>query len=203
VLQTRYAPVADVLALAPGVELVRARAHEVTGPARIAFALFAAARLEGPVLWLQPTWETDRLMGDGVRGFLDPGRLVFGRTRTAPELFWAAEEALRSGLVPLVVVELPAVPGLTPVRRLHLAAEAGAERGTAPLALLLTPEPGGAPGVETRWRVMAAPGWAIDGWPRWRLTRLRARTTPERVWELGLEAGGRMRLVPGRDPAYP
>ncbi len=195
-LQARHAPVADVLALAPEVELARARAHEVTGPIRVAFALLAAARLEGPVLWLQPTWETDRLMGDGVRGFLDPGRLVFGRTRTAPELFWAAEEALRSGLVPLVVVELPVVPGLTPVRRLHLAAEAGAERGTAPLALLLTREPGGAPGVETRWRVAAAPGWAIDDRPRWRLTRLRARTAPEQSWELALEPGGGMRLAP-------
>ena len=196
-LQTRHAPVADVLALAPAVELARARAHEVTGPARVGFALLAAAGLEGPVLWLQPAWETGRLMGDGVRGLIDPGRLVFGRTRTAPELFWAAEEALRSGLVPLVVVELPAVPGLTPVRRLHLAAEAGAERGMAPLALLLTPEPGGAAGVETRWRVAAAPGWAIDGRPRWRLTRLRARTAAERAWELRLEAGGRMRLAPG------
>jgi protein ImuA len=195
-LQTRHAPVADALALAPKVGLARARAHEVTGPARVGFALLAAARLEGPVLWLQPTWETDRLMGDGVRGFLDPGRLVFGRTRTAPELFWAAEEALRSGLVPLVVVELPAVPGLTPVRRLHLAAEAGAERGTAPLALLLTPEPGGAPGVETRWRAAAAPGWAIDGRPRWRLTRLRARTAPEEAWEVTLDPGGRVRLAP-------
>jgi protein ImuA len=188
VLQTRHTPVADALALVPEVELARARAHEVTGPARVGFALLAAAGLEGPVLWLQPAWETGRLMGDGVRGLLDPGRLVFGRTRTAPELFWAAEEALRSGLVPLVVVDLPAAPGLTPVRRLHLAAEAGAERGRAPLALLLTPEPGGAAGVETRWRVAAAPGWVIDGRPRWRLTRLRARTAVRNDAESGWKA---------------
>ena len=128
-LQTRHAPAADALVLAPEVALARGRAHEVTGPARVAFALLAAARLDGPVLWLQPAWAAERLMGDGVCGILDPGRLVFGRARTLPALLRAAEEALRTGLVPLVVVELPSVPALTPVRRLHLAAEAGARAG--------------------------------------------------------------------------
>ena len=81
-LQTRHVPAADSLVLAPGVELARARAHEATGPARTVFALLAAGRLQGPVLWLQSTWSTDRLMGDGIRRFLDPARLVFGRART-------------------------------------------------------------------------------------------------------------------------
>ena len=109
-LQTRHAPAADSLVLAPGVELARARAHEATGPARTVFALLAAGRLPGPVLWLQSTWSTDRLMGDGIRRFLDPGRLVFGRARTPLEMLWAAEEALRTGRMPLVVVELPIPP---------------------------------------------------------------------------------------------
>ena len=129
-------------------------------------------------------------MGEGVRGFLDPGRLVFGRARTATELLWAAEEALRTGLVPLVVVELPAPPGLTAVRRLHLAAETGAEQANAPLALLLTPGDGGAPGIETRWHLAAPPGWAGDGAPRWRVRRARARMAPERSWEVRLHDGG-------------
>jgi protein ImuA len=196
-LQTRHAPVADALVLAPEVALARARAHEVTGSARVAFGLLAAARLAGPVLWLQPSWKAERLMGDGLRAILEPGRLLFGRARTATELLWAAEEALRTGLVPLVVLDLPEPPALTPVRRLHLAAEAGAAEGAAPLALLLTPE-GGAPGVETRWRVDPAPGWARPGAPRWRLTRLRARMAPERTWLASLP-GGRLRLEP--DPA--
>ena len=131
-LQTRHPPAADALVLAPEVALARGRAHEVTGPARVAFALLAAARLDGPVFWLQPAWAAERLMGDGLCGILDPGRLVLGRARTLPALLRAAEEALRAGLVPLVVVELPSVPALTPVRRLHLAAEAGARAGAAP-----------------------------------------------------------------------
>ncbi len=194
-LQSRHAPVADELALAPGAGLVRGRAHEVTGPARAAFALIAAARLTGPVLWLQPGWQAERPMGDGVRSFLDPGRLVFGRPRTTADLLWAAEEALRTGLVPLVVAAPPEIPGLTAVRRLHLAAETGATRGAAPIALLLTPGAGGAPGVETRWRMAPAPGWARGGGPRWRLVRLRARMAPEAAWEASLE-DGRLQLRP-------
>ncbi len=166
--------------------LARARAHEVAGPARTTFALLAAARLAGPVLWLQPSWSAERLMGDGISVFLDPGRLVFGRARTATEILWAAEEALRTGIVPLVVAELPAPPGLTAVRRLHLAAEAGMAQAAAPLALLLTPGDGGAPGVETRWHIAATPGWARDGAPRWRIRRARARMAPERTWEVRL-----------------
>ena len=184
-----------MLVLAPGMELAPARAHEAAGPARAVFALLAAAPLAGPVLWLQPAWAAERLMGDGARALLHPGRLVFGRTRTASEILWTAEEALRTGLVPLVVAELPSSPDLTAVRRLHLAAAAGAARGTAPLALLLTPEQGGAPGVDTRWHLAPIPGWAVDGHPRWRLTRARARTAPERTWEMRLE-GGCMRLEP-------
>ncbi len=193
-LQTRHAPAADALVLAPGVTLARARAHEATGPGRSVLALAAAGCATGPVLWLQPGWTAERLMGDGIRSFLDPGRLVIGRARTAPELLWAAEEALRTGLVPLVVVDLPGPPGLTAVRRLHLAAEAGAEQAAAPIALLLTPGSGGAPGIETRWHMAPAPGWARDGIPRWRLTRARARMAPEETWEVRLERG-RMRLA--------
>jgi len=186
-------PAPDALALAPEIALARARAHEVTGPARIVFALAAAARLSGPVLWIQPNWTPERLMGDGVSGWIEPGRLILARARTLLDILWTAEEALRAGAVPLVVAELPSLPTLTATRRLHLAAEAGATRGTSPLALLLTPEPGGVPGIETRWRLAPSPGWASGGAPRWTLTRLRARMAPESTWEMTARGN---RLVP-------
>jgi protein ImuA len=186
----RSAPAQNSVTLAADVALDCGRAHEIVGRARQALALMVAARLQGPVLWLGPFWADERPMGDGVAALLEPRRMIFGRARTGPEILWAAEEALRSGVVPLVVAETPAPPGLTPVRRLHLAAEAGAARGTAPLALLLLPGDGGAAGVETRWRADPAPGWARDGRPRWRLARLRARMAPPAAWEARLAPGG-------------
>jgi protein ImuA len=167
----------------------------VAGAARRVFGLLAARRLSGPVLWFAPRGGAERLAGDGMAAFLEPGRLILGEGRGAPELLWAAEEALRTGTAPLVVAELPAPPGLTPVRRLHLAAVAGAGRGAAPIMLLLTPEAGGAPGVETRWRIDPAPGWARDGLPHWRLLRSRARMAPAAAWELRF-AGGALAAVP-------
>lgn len=190
-------PSFPVVDFAAGARLARGRAHEVTGPSRIVFGLLLARRMTGPVLWLQLAWTKDRLNGDGVEPILDPGRLLIGRGRGAIDLLWCAEEALRSGLMPLVVAELPAPPTLTAVRRLHLAAEAGAgARGVAPLALLLTPEPGGTPGIETRWRLAPAPGWAVDGTARWHLCRLRARMAPEAVWTMALDAAGDPVLTP-------
>ena len=123
---TRHASVTSEVTLAPGVALARPRAHEATGPARAVFALLAAARLTGPVLWLTPRRSAERPFGDGLSAFLDPSRLVLARTRKPIDSLWAAEEALRSGQVPLVVADLPDPPNLTSVRRLHLAAESGA-----------------------------------------------------------------------------
>jgi protein ImuA len=199
-LQSRHAPALGLVTLAPEFGLARGRAHEIAGSARQAVALMIAARMTGPVLWLHPAWAPERLMGDGVAAHFEPGRLIFGQARTGPELLWAAEEALRTGLVPLVVAEMPAPPGLTPVRRLQLAAEAGASRGAAPLRLLLTAGDGGAAGVETRWRADPAPGWAVDGRPRWRLARLRARMAPAATWEMRLADGG-LALAPWPETA--
>lgn len=188
-MQPAASNASDCVLLAPQVEVARARAHEATGPARRVFAMMLAARMTGPVLWLHPGWDAEHLMADGLRDWMEPGRLILGRGRTAAEMLWAAEEALRTGLVPLVVVELPVVPSLTPVRRLHLAAEAGAGRGGAPLALLLSPGSGGAAGIETRWRVDPLPGWAEGCAGRWRLARVRARMMPPAAWDITLRDG--------------
>lgn len=107
-----------------------------------------------------------------------PARLVFAQCPRRDDLLWAAEEALRSGAVGAVVVEMPAPPPLVAVRRLHLAAEAS---GHAALALLLTPAQGGAVGVETRFALEAA---HHAGQGRWRLTRLRARMAPVQSWDV-------------------
>jgi protein ImuA len=92
----------------------------------------------------------------------------------------------------LVVADLPSPPGLTPVRRLHLAAEAA---GTAPLGLLLCPDIGGAAGIETRWHM--APAHEGSTAPRWRLERLRARALPPKAWVMqGMGAPAQLQPVP-------
>ena len=174
------------LTLTGEIALARGRVHEACGPARHTFALWLAGRGAGPVLWIAPAWETAALNPDGMAGWAAPGRFIFVHPRRGEDLLWCAEEALRAGAVPLVVAELPTPPALTPVRRLHLAAEAGTGTGAAPLGLLLTPGDGGAQGIESRWHMAPAHEGAAQ---RWHLERRRARTAPPKTWH----------LAPGRD----
>jgi protein ImuA len=154
------------------------------------------ARSEGPVVWIRPGWGAERLNAAGLQPLANPARLLLVRADRDEAALWAAEEALRSGAVPLVVVETAGLPGLTPIRRLHLAAGAGAEAAhregtTAPLGLLLTPGQGGAPGVESRWHLAPLPSrnllWSDEA--AWALTRLRARLAPPARWRLGQKNG--------------
>lgn len=181
------------------LRLDRGRVHEFCGPARRSLALMAAGGVAGgqggsaggPVLWIAPGWMPERLSAEGVLPFLNPGRLIFVLPKRADDLLWVMEEALRSAAVPLVVADLPELPGLTPVRRLQLAAETGAATGAAPLGLILTPGDGGASGVESRWHLAPAHGATTSNW---QLQRRRARMEPPRQWLLRQDPGG-VRLV--------
>ncbi|WP_436399250.1 ImuA family protein [Roseobacter sp. S98] len=167
---------------APDLQLAKARVHEACGTARRTMAVWLAARATGPVIWISPAWAQDQLNADGLRDWIDPARLIFVRPRRAEDVLWTMEEVLRAGAVALAVADLPGLPGLTQVRRMHLAAETGAAEGQhAPTGLLLTPGNGGAAGVETRWHL--APDHAA-GPEGWRLERLRARTAPRRSWQI-------------------
>lgn len=183
--------------------LRRARLHELCGPARVMLAALVMAKSLGPVVWIRPGWWPERLNAAGLQPLANPARLLLVRADRDEAALWAAEEALRSGAVPLVIAETAAPPGLTPVRRLHLAAEAGAETArrdgsTAPLGLLLLPGQGGAPGVESRWHLTPAPSRSLlwSGGEIWTLTRLRARLAPPARWHLTHEPQGAERLEP-------
>jgi protein ImuA len=176
--------------------LARGRVHEFCGTSRRALAVMLMAQMEGPVIWALPAWQAERIYPCGLESFADPNRVVWALCRQPMDLLWSAEEVLRSGVVPLMVVECLSPPGLTPIRRLHLAAEAGAElaghrgSGIVPMAVVLTPGDGGAAGVETRWHMAPQAGmgsmtpWADEGPPQrhWQLKRLRARLDPVAEW---------------------
>ena len=182
------------LSLTKEIALPLARVHEACGPARRTFALWLAGQMQGPVLWISPAWQPDQLNPDGMVAFADPARFLFAAPRRAEDLLWSMEEALRSGAVPLVVGDLPGPPGLTPIRRMHLAAETGAGLAAqAPLGLLLTPGDGGAQGIESRWHM--APTHEGRG-QRWQLERRRARTQPRKTWTVTRPKGTEMELTP-------
>jgi len=165
-----------------GLSLAPSRAHEFCGPARRTLALIAARATQGPVFWISPDWQQDRLHAEGMLGFINPGRLTLITPHRPEDILWVMEESLRAGPVPLVICELPGLPHLTAVRRLHLAAEtAGRERGQATLGLLLIAGNGGAPGVESRWYM--EPAHSSDS-QRWHLERRRARMAPVADWTL-------------------
>ncbi|MEM6481256.1 MAG: hypothetical protein AAF922_04840 [Pseudomonadota bacterium] len=175
-------PVLDNIALAKG------RVHEICGASRHVLALLVAAATKGPVLWITPDWGTERLNPDGMAALVGPERFIFVSPKHPVDLLWTLEESLRSGAVALAVAELPDLPELTPVRRLHLAAETGAGLGHgAPLGLILTPGEGGAPGVESRWHMTARHG--TRGQRAWTLSRRRARSLPPAAWTLQRQKG--------------
>ncbi|MBT6097308.1 MAG: hypothetical protein HN582_03665 [Marinovum sp.] len=189
-LTRNHPPKRPALTVLKDIDLDLGRVHECAGRARRVFALILAARTNGPVLWIAPAYGIDKLNPDGMLRFVDPGRFIFVAPQRAEDLLWSMEEALRSGAVPLVVADMPGFPGLTPVRRLHLAAEAGAAQAPRPpLGLLLTPDAGGAQGVETRWVMQPdmAPDMAKElphDHLRWHLARSRARRAAPRDWHI-------------------
>ena len=167
-----------------GLTLARGRVHEFCGPARHTLAMMAAGAngpFGPPILWITHAWHGAQFHPEGMARFVSPARLILVRARRTEDMLWAMEEALRAGVVPLVVADFPTPPAsLTHVRRLHLAAESvGA--GRAPLGLILTPAQGGAPGVESRWHL--APRHS-PGQTGWRLQRCRARMAPQQSWDL-------------------
>lgn len=126
------------------------RVHEVCGPGATGFASVACARATGALLWIRESWRNESLNPLGLSRFFDPHRLLLAQAETQTEVLAVAEEALRDGSVPLVVMELGQPLTLTAGRRLQLAAKAGKSTG-----LCLIGEDMGSNAAETRWHATA------------------------------------------------
>ena len=176
-----------LLELWPNINLALGRVHEACGPNRHSLAMMIAQKTKGHIFWVAPEWNIDCLHADGVISFINPGRLTFLNPKRTEDILWTLEEVLRSGVVPLIIADLPGLPALTPVRRLNLAAETGTREGKhSPLGLLLTPGNGGASGIESRWYLSAH----HQGMKNiWQLKRMRSRREPPKSWSLSYENG--------------
>ena len=185
--------------LADTLDLAAGRAHELCGPARRVAATWVAA-WGAPVLWLRLRHNPDRLYPQGLAEWTAPGELVVAEASRASELLSCAEDGLRSGACALVIVDLAEPVAMTPLRRLHLAAEEGLARrrtrhpGSSLRALVLTPGDGGTPGVETRWHMAPCPEQDTPATDpvgaAWQLSRLRARMAPPVRWYIAGRDGG-------------
>ncbi|WP_276862376.1 ImuA family protein [Haematobacter missouriensis] len=106
----------------------------------------AAALGKRPVLWVREAWAPAQVTPEGLRTLIDPRRLLLARGDDQVETLAIAEEALKDGVIPMVVVEITRPLNLREGRRLQLAAQAGEATG-----LCLIPEGMGSNAAETRW----------------------------------------------------
>lgn len=122
------------------------RMHEVCGAGALLFAAALAAQTEGAFFWVKEGWQAQRLNPVGLSDFFRPERLLIASAKNQNEMLAVAEESLRSGAVPFVVMELSRELDLTAGRRLQLAAKAGKTIGLA-----IIPDGMGSNAAETRW----------------------------------------------------
>ena len=124
--------------------LQQGRVHELSGASAFAFALLMAH--VGHILFCGPPRWLKTLHPDGVRRFIDPACVLHAACPLEAEALWAAETALRSGALATVILMTERSPGLSPFRRLQLAAQA-----SNTLGIVITSHPAGGTAAETRW----------------------------------------------------
>nr|WP_321443665.1 hypothetical protein [uncultured Cohaesibacter sp.] len=151
--------------LADVFPLKNGRVHEVVGHGGVVFAAISAGLASrraprGPhrsgsqggghqaraILWLTEGWRNEQLNPQGLAAFCDPEHLLLVRVADHKSMQACAEEALRSGAVAAVVVEMAQPVSFTAGRRLQLAAEEGRATG-----IVLIGEGMGTNAAESRW----------------------------------------------------
>jgi len=115
----------EELCLAEPISLEKGRVHEVTGGSADMFAVLAASRLVGQIIWIGRPREINSLSPTGLQNFIDPARLILIECISRKEALWAAEQSLRASGTQCVVIELSSGPNLRESRRLQIASEEG------------------------------------------------------------------------------
>lgn len=160
--------------------LLQGRVHEALGPAASGFALIQAVRqTAGPVLWIRPANQPAVVMPDGLVDILSPARLLLAQTTQESDSLAIAEEALKDGAIPFVIIQTTKPLNLREGRRLRLAARAGGTTG-----LCLIGEGQGSNAAETRWHCASVfeAGIPDSTLMRWEITKNKTGTL--RVWHV-------------------
>jgi len=167
------------------------RTHEVCGPSAYAFAFALAAQLSraqaNTVLWVREAWSGVQLNPLGFEPYLTPQQLLVAQAPSHIDALASAEEALRSGRVALVVIEVSQPVGLTQGRRLQLAAQQGKATG-----LCILPEGMGSNAAQTRWQcapVFDADGHADSTLQNWEIIKNKSGTL--KAWNVKWNAQAR------------
>ena len=176
----------------PPLSLRRGRVHEACGPGAIGFAAATCAAGQGQILWIREGWRAESLNPVGLSAFFDPHRLLLAATANQTETLAVAEEALKDGAIPLVVLEITSALDLREGRRLQLASAAGRTTG-----LCLIPEGMGSNAAQTRWYFTSLAGTdRADSTPmRWALIKNKSGTLG--TWDVRWDhAARRLDMVP-------
>ncbi|MFS4437409.1 hypothetical protein ACMA5I_04255 [Paracoccaceae bacterium GXU_MW_L88] len=142
--------------------------------------------------WAREAHQPETVTPHSLDMFFDVSTLVVAQTESQIETLAVAEEALRDGVCPIVVMELTAPLTLTEGRRLQLAAQAG---GTTGLCLIPEDMPNNT--AETRWHVSPLPD--LESAPedstlqRWALIKNKSGTLG--VWNVRWDQSARRLIV--------
>lgn len=164
------------------------RTHEVCGPSTLPFVFALAGQLGNSVMWIHEDWQTQQINPAGFAAFFDPQSLLVAKAKNQTDVLAAAEEALRSGAVSLVVMELTKPIGLTQGRRLQLAAKAGKAIG-----LCIIPDGMGSNAVETRWHCSSLFDPQDSTLQRWEISKNKSGTLT--TWDVKWDAQARRVIV--------
>lgn len=139
-------------------------------------------------MWVREAWRSDSINPQGAAAFVNPDDLLVARAKDQTELLAVAEEALRSGAVDLVVLEVSKAVDLTAGRRLQLAAETG--KATA---LAIIPEGMGSNAAESRWHCTPVFDPEDSTLQRWQLIKNKSGTLGD--WNVRWDAEARRVIV--------
>lgn len=184
-------PVSSRTNLAEGLSLHAAPLEEAVATsvrdtaAALAFALFRLPPDDRrPFLFAAPRWWINEHGRPFSQGWRESDQVLVA-VRTAQEVLWAMEQALRSGAVRGVIGAAVEDASLAQSRRLEFAAREGGATG-----VLLRGREGGLSAARRRWRISAAGSAAnpldprAPGAFRIRAELVRSRSEPPGVWML-------------------